>query len=237
MPQAPARVSQDLIRAARRQRAARLYNARKERWAFRLRRIRRAFLALAGIWIATLVTALAVGGLPFTISLLAILLGIAVFMVLAIYPATPRLHVADLDRASLPELASSTELWLEGKRRALPNAAIDAIDMIGVRLEQIAPQLAAIDENGPAAREVRKLFSEHLPGLVDSYTRIPPSLRGRPGAGGTTPSEQLVDGLCVISDEIEAMSLNLSQGDLDALATRNRFLETKYLDARDDRSQ
>lgn len=235
MPQAPARVSQDIIRAARRQRAARLYNARRERWAFRLRRIRRAFLALAGIWIATLVAALVVGGLPFTISLLAILLGIAVFMVLAIYPATPRMHAGDLDSASLPELAGSAELWLEGKRRALPNAAVDAIDMIGVRLEQLAPQLAAIDENGSAAREVRKLLSEHLPGLVDSYTRIPPSLRGKPGAAGTTPSEQLVDGLCVISDEIEAMSRDLSRNDLDALATRGRFLETKYIDVRDTR--
>lgn len=235
MAQVPARISQDIIRAARRQRAARLYNARRERWAFRLRRIRRAFLALAGIWIATLAAALVVGGLPFTISLLAILLGIAVFMVLAIYPATPRMHAGDLDSASLPELAGSAELWLEGKRRALPNAAVDAIDMIGVRLEQLAPQLAAIDENGSAAREVRKLLSEHLPGLVDSYTRIPPSLRGKPGAAGTTPSEQLVDGLCVISDEIEAMSRDLSRNDLDALATRGRFLETKYIDVRDTR--
>lgn len=233
MPQVPARVSQDLIRAARRQRAARIYNARKERWAFRLRRIRRAFLALAGIWIAALVAGLILGGLSFAVSLLAILLGIAVFMVLAIYPAAPRLHVEDLDSASLPELAGSTELWLEGKRRALPSAAVDAIDMIGVRLEQIAPQLAVLDERGPAAREVRKLLTEHLPGLVDSYTRIPPSLRSRPGAAGSSPSEQLVDGLCVISDEIEAMSLNLSRNDLDALATRNRFLETKYLDARE----
>lgn len=236
MAQVPARVSQDLIRAARRQRAARLYNARRERWAFRLRRLRRAFLALAGIWIATLVSALVLGGLPFTISLLAILLGVAVFMVLAIYPATPRPHAQDLESTSLPELAGSTELWLEGKRRALPNAAVDAIDMIGVRLEQIAPQLASIEENGPAAREVRKLLTEHLPGLVESYTRIPPSLRSKPSPAGTTPSEQLVDGLCVISDEIDAMSLDLSRNDLDALATRNRFLETKYVDARDDHS-
>lgn len=229
MPQPPARVSQEIIRAARRQRAARLYNARKERWRFRLRRIRRAFLALSGIWIATLVTALAMSGLSFGISMSAVLLGIAVFMVLAIYPAAPRTHVEDLGSASLPELAGSTELWLEGKRRALPNAAIDAIDMIGVRLEQLAPQLATLAENGTAAREVRKLLSEHLPGLVDSYTRIPPALRSKPGAAGTSPSEQLIDGLSVISDEIETMSLDLSRNDMDALATRNRFLETKYV--------
>jgi hypothetical protein len=230
MAQPPARVSQEIIRAARRQRAARLYNARKERWRFRWRRIRRAFLALAGIWIAALVAGLALGGLSFMATLLSVLLGIAVFLFLSVYPSSPRTHADDLESASLPELAGSAELWLEGKRRALPNAAVDAIDMIGVRLEQLAPQLATIDENGPAAREVRKLLSEHLPGLVDSYTRIPPALRGKAGAGGTSPSEQLVDGLCVISDQIEDMSLDLSRNDIDALATRNRFLETKYVD-------
>lgn len=231
MPQVPARVSQEIVRAARRQRAARLYNARKERWAFRWRRLRRAFLALCGIWIAALVAALALGGLSFTATLLSLLLGIAVFMVLAIYPSAPRQRTGDLGGASLPELAGSTELWLEDKRRALPAPAVDVIDMIGVRLEQIAPQLATIDETGPGAREVRKLLSEHLPQLVESYTRIPPSLRAKPGAAGTSPSEQLIDGLCVISDQLETMSLDLSRGDLDALATRNRFLETKYTDA------
>lgn len=226
----PARVSQEIVRAARRQRAARLYNARKERWRFRMRRLRRALLALAGIWIAALVAALALGGLSFTATLLTALLGFAVFMVLSIWPSAPRARAEDLETASLPELAGSAELWLEGRRRALPAPALDAVDMIGVRLEQLAPQLVAVDENGPAAREVRKLLSEHLPGLVDSYTRIPPALRGKPGPSGISPSDQLVDGLSVISGQIEAMSLDLSQGDIDALATRNRFLEVKYLD-------
>jgi hypothetical protein len=230
MPQVPARVSQEIVRAARRQRSIRLYNARKEQWRFRMRRLRRAFLAMAGIYIAALVAALALGGVSFMATLLTVLLGLAVFTVLAIYPASPRTHIEDLNAASLPELAGSTELWLEGRRKALPNAAVDAIDMIGVRLEQLAPQLAVIDERGPAAREVRKLLTEHLPAMVDSYTRIPAQLRGKPGAGGTSPSEQLVDGLSVIAEQIETMSESLSQGDVDALATRGRFLEVKYVE-------
>ena len=233
MAQVPARrVSSEIVRAARRQRAARLYNARKERWAYRMRRLRRAFLALCAIVIASVGAGIVLGGLSDGTWLLTMLLGFLVFMVLSIYPSVPRPRQGDLHDASLAELAGSTELWLESKRRALPNAAIDAIDMIGVRLEQLSPQLASVDESGPAAREVRKLLSEHLPGLVDSYTRIPPSLRSKPGVSGDSPSEQLIDGLCVISDEIEAMSHDLSKGDVDALATRNRFLETKYLDAR-----
>lgn len=222
-------VQREIIRAARRQRAARLYNARKERWRFRWRRIRRAFLALAVFLIAAIGTGIFMDGLSDTTWLLTMLLGFIVFVVLSIYPATPRPRADQLSGVELAELAGSTELWLEARRRALPNAAIDAIDMIGVRLEQLAPQLATLNESGPAAREVRKLLAEHLPGLVDSYTRIPPALRNKEHAG-STPSEQLVDGLCVIADEIEAMSHDLSRNDLDALATRNRFLETKYID-------
>ena len=66
--------------------------------------------------------------------------------------------------------------------------------------------------------------------MVNSYTRIPAALRGKRGSAGTSPSEELIDGLCVIADQIEAMSEDLSQGDVDALATRKRFLEVKYLD-------
>lgn len=233
MPQVPTRVSPEIVRAARRQRANRLNNARKERWRFRLRRLRRAVLTTLAIYIAALVAALVLGGLSFMATLSSLLLGVVVFIFLSIYPPTQRLHSANLEGASLPELAASTEVWLEGKRRALPHAAVDAIDLIGARLEQIAPQLAPLDGNGPAAREVRKLLSDHLPALVDSYTRIPGELRGKPGAGGVTPSQQLTDGLCVIADEIAAMSRDLSRNDLDTLATRNRFLETKYLDVRE----
>ncbi|WP_334183402.1 hypothetical protein [Novosphingobium sp.] len=226
--------NQEIIRAARRQRAARLYNARKERWAFRWRRLRRAFLAVAGIFIVALTAGLILGGLSFATTVLTTLLAFAVFCFLSVYPSSPRLGLGDLGNATLPELAGSTEIWLENRRRALPSAAVDAVDMIGVRLEQLAPQLASLQENGPAAHEVRKLLSEHLPSLVDSYTRIPAELRNKPHAGGTTPSEQLVEGLGVIAGQIEAMSLDLSRGDLDALATRGRFLETKYVDSRDD---
>ena len=234
MAQVPARrVSQEVIRAARRQRAARLYNARKERWAFRFRRLRRAFLALCAVILGTIGASIVFDGLRDGALLLMMLAGLVLFCVLAIFPSAPRPRTGDLHEASLAELAGSTEIWLEAKRRSLPPAAIDAVDMIGVRLEQLAPQLAMMNENGPGAREVRKLLSEHLPSLVDSYTRIPPTLRGKAGASGLTPSQQLIDGLAVISDEIEAMSEDLSRNDVDALATRGRFLESKYVDTRE----
>jgi hypothetical protein len=217
-----------VLREARKQRAMRLRRARQRRWQWRMRRLRRAVLAVALIALGTIGTGLAFGGVPDGTYALAVLFAFVAFCVLAIYPATPRPQVGDMEEADLPELAATTELWLEGRRRALPPPALDAIDMIGVRLEQLAPQLETLNPAAPAAREVRKLLTEHLPGLVDSYTRIPPSLRGREHAG-STPARQVTEGLHVIAKEIEAMSLDLSRNDLDALAVRGRFLESKYV--------
>ena len=59
---------------------------------------------------------------------------------------------------------------------------------IGVRLDQLAPQLQSLDDNDPAAREVRKLVGEHLPELINGYKRIPESLK-RKEHGGKTPEQ------------------------------------------------
>jgi len=227
----PARVPPGLVRAARRQRAARLYQAKRERWAYRMRRLRRAVLASGSLGLAGIGASMVTDGFPDGTWLLLVCACMLVFVLLALFPSSARLRTANLDEADLPELAGQTEIWLEQRRRALPAPAIDAVDMIGVRLEALAPQLAAIDERGPAAREVRKLLTEHLPGLVDSYARIAPSLRHTRGASGRTPAEQLTEGLGVISGQLEAMSEDLSRQDVDALAIRNRYLETRYLDS------
>lgn len=167
-------------------------------------------------------------GLPDNFWLLSMLGAFVAFWLLAVYPASPRPKAGDLADADLSELAACAELWLESRRPALPAPALDAVDLIGVRLEQLAPQLETLDPAGPAAREVRKLLAEHLPSLVDSYARIPSSLRASEHAG-STPAMQVAGGLEVIAGEIEAMSLDLSRNDLDALAVRGRFLESKYV--------
>ena len=218
-----------LLREARRQRSIRLRRARKERWAWRLRRLRRAVTAVIVLALSTIAAGLIIpGGLADNLYLLSLLVSFVTCCVLAIYPASPRPRVKDMEQADLGELAVTTELWLEGTRKALPTPALDAIDLIGVRLEQLAPQLEALNPAAPAAYEVRKLLAEHLPALVDSYTRIPASLRSSEHAG-STPAVQVTEGLHVIAKQIEEMSIDLSRNDLDALAVRGRFLETKYI--------
>lgn len=154
-------------------------------------------------------------------------LGAAAAYVLMRYPEMPMPTTETLRQTDLETLAGKTEIWLEAQRAALPPPAISIVQDIGVRLDQLAPQLQTIDNNDPAAREVRKLVGEHLPELINSYKRIPDTLK-RQDHGGKTPEQQLVDGLKVIDREIETMTGQIARGELDKLATRGRFLEIRY---------
>ena len=163
--------------------------------------------------------------------------GLVITLVLLIVPAVvltvvPRLVVPTieaLNHGDVRTMIGRTELWLEAQRPALPAPAVNLIDQIGVQLDGLGLQLEGIDPAEPAVLEVRKLVGEHLPGMVESYRRIPPNLR-REQRDGRTADQQLTDGLGKISKEIDAITRQLAAGDLDALAVRGRFLDYKYGD-------
>lgn len=132
-----------------------------------------------------------------------------------------------LPTTELARLPLTTEAWLAGQRRLLPPPAQRLADGIGIQLEQLAPQLAMLDEKAPAAFEVRRLIADELPELINGYHRVPQHLR-REGINGMSPDRQLFDGLHVVGEELERMSAQLASGDLKALATQGRYLELKY---------
>ena len=74
---------------------------------------------------------------------------------------------------------------------------------------------------------IRKLVGEDLPELVAGYQRIPAGLRSEAHAG-RTPDETLVGGLKMLEREIGEAARNLAAGELDKLATRERYLQLKY---------
>ncbi|WP_375250909.1 hypothetical protein [Sphingomonas sp.] len=152
---------------------------------------------------------------------------IAVTLVIAFAPATPVPTPERIARAELKALPMQTARWLDAQRPTLPAPAIAMLDRIDQRLDTLGVQMAALAEESPAAADVRRLVGEQLPDFVRDYQRVPAALRATP-RNGKTPDQQLVDGLEVIEREIGAMSTQLAQGDLDALATRGRFLEIKY---------
>lgn len=200
--------------------------SRKPREGEVMRRIGRIAVADAAI----LITAVVVGFfIPLGIfgALAVMVLLIAITVVLAMAPTTPEIKAEALPGVPLRVLPMQTEAWLDRQRPALPAPAQTLVDAIGVRLDALGPQLADLDDRAPAASEVRKLIGEQLPELVKGYQRVPATLRTVP-RNGRTPDQQLADGLRVIEGELADMSASLAQGNLDNLATRERYLQIRY---------
>jgi hypothetical protein len=205
--------------------------ARQRRNAGLMRKVKYAFWAMLAILLASAVAGMV---LPLGTTGVMIALGvmIAALLLIALAPAESRVKTEALAATDLTALPLKTEIWLENQRKALPAPAVTLIDSIGVKLEILAPQLERLGEQEPAAQEIRRLLADHLPELVTGYQSIPQQLR-REERNGRVPEKQLVDGLSVIDAEIGRMSESLASGDLDKLATQNRFLELKYQEAKE----
>lgn len=200
--------------------------AKKRREAEILKRVGRIAASAGVIVIAAMVLGwfipLGMGGALIVMALL-----IAATLFFGLMPATAEVAPEKFGEAPLATLPLRTEEWLDRQRPTLPGAAMPLLDSIGMKLDVLAGQLKTLDEREPAAAEVRKLVGEQLPELVKGYQRVPANLRGQ-DRFGQSPDRQLVDGLSLIDQEISQMSAQLAQGDLDALATRGRYLQVKY---------
>lgn len=205
--------------------------ARQRRNAGLLRKVRLALGALLAIIIASAATGF-IMPLGTTGVMVALGVMIAAVLLIAVAPTEKRVRTEALATTELKALPLQTEIWLENQRRALPAPAVTLVDSIGVKLETLAPQLERLNPQEPAAQEVRRLLTDHLPELVNGYQSIPGPLR-REERNGRVPEKQLVEGLSVIDAEISRISEAMASGDLDKLATQNRFLELKYQEARE----
>lgn len=205
--------------------------ARERRNASIMRRLGR----IAGAAFAIIIAAMVAGWfMPLGTSGVMIVLGLLLVTTLffALLPGERVVSPDKLADTALTALPLKTEIWLENQRKALPAPAVTLVDSIGVKLETLAPQLERLGEQDPAAHEIRKLLADHLPELVTGYQSIPAPLR-REERNGRVPEKQLIEGLSVIDAEIGRMSEQLASGDLDKLATQNRFLELKYQEAKE----
>ena len=92
----------------------------------------------------------------------------------------------------------------------------------------LAEQLASVAPNDPVAADLNRLLSQHLPELVERYTRVPDDQRRVTGPDGSSIETRLVDGLAVIDSELARVSEKLAAGDRDAFLIQGRFIENKY---------
>ncbi|GGD49704.1 hypothetical protein [Croceicoccus pelagius] len=203
---------------------------KKEHAAAKLKRI---FIAIATIVVAAMGFGLFVSALGFEGLFITVLLAVVAVWVLSRYPKIKAPKAATLSRGDLQQNVAKTELWLEHQRPALPAPAVTLVDQIGVQLDGLGVQLQGLDENTPAAVSVRNLVTRDLPEVVSSYTKIPRHLRSQESAG-STPDSQVTESLKSISREIDTVTRQLAEGDLDALAVRTRYLDYKYGSAMDE---
>ncbi len=192
-----------------------------------VKKLKRILLAIGGIVIAAMVAGLIVGGIGFTGIMIAMLAIVAAVIGLAFFPRMKPPRLTELNKGSASQMVGRTELWLEAQRPALPPPAARVVDDLGGQRHTLGMQLETVDQNHPAAREVRKLVGEHLPGMIDSYRKVPPHLRKEERAG-STPDEQLAEGLKKISGEIDSVTRQLADGALDDLAIKHRYLDYRY---------
>lgn len=201
--------------------------ARQRRTAAAAKTGKRIGIATAIVIFAAIVWALVIGPigvLGFAGALAAIVVAALIILLSSQMPEeTPE----RLGQAEIAQLPARTESWLQNQRPALPPPAARLVDGIGLRLETIAPQVAMLDPAEPAAQQLRKLIAEELPDLIQSYTRVPPSLR-KQARDGASPDARLVEGLGLVESELARMSADLASGDLHKFAVQGRYLELKY---------
>lgn len=193
------------------------------------RKAARMAMAVAVILLGGMIAGLVLDGIGLTGLFVLVLMAMAALAFFATFPRLKVPTLPSLNSGDVRTMVGRTELWLEAQRPALPAPSVRLVDQIGVQLDGLGVQLEGIDPAEPAVAEVRKLVGEHLPGMVESWRRIPPHLR-RELREGRDADAQLADGLGKISAEIDAITRQLAAGDLDALAVRGRYLDYKYGD-------
>lgn len=191
----------------------------------------RLALGLVAVWAAAGVAGAVLNGIGFW-GVMLVMLAMALLFGSTLAQKVKIPQRADINKGNVQQMVARTELWLEAQRPALPAPAASIVTDMGVQLDALGLQLEGLDQNHPKAREIRSLVGEQLPEMIDSYRRIPASMRTEARAG-STPDQQITDGLSKIGKEIDSITRQLAEGRLDDLAIKHRYLDYKFGSAAD----
>lgn len=76
--------------------------------------------------------------------------------------------------------------------------------------------------------ELDAVVREYLPGVLNAYLAIPPSMVDSRQPGGRTPKEELAEQLRLLSGQVEALHVSRHSRATAELATRGNFLREKF---------
>ncbi|MFL6760870.1 hypothetical protein [Sphingomonas sp.] len=192
------------------------------------RTVVRIAVAVALIWLATIILGLVmpIGMFGFLAALLVTGVVAAVLIAsggrLAVSAPAP---AADLPNGAMVERFDS---YVYRTRAALPAPARAELDAIAQLLPSLKQTLSRLETLDPAAQDARRLMSIHLPGLIERYERVPPAYRGERDGEGKTVDQRLVEGLSAGRAALAETSEQLARADVAALETQGRFIQSRY---------
>ena len=196
------------------------------------RTVTRVIVAVAAIWLATVIFGLVrpIGMFGF----LAALLVTGVVAALLIARGGRQAVSAPAPSADLPNgaMVERFDSYIYRTRGALPASARSELDAIAQILPSLKDTLSRLETLDPAAQDARRLMSIHLPGLIERYERVPAAYRGERDGEGKTVDQRLIEGLAAGRAALAEVSEQLACVDVAALETQGRFIQSRYGEAR-----
>lgn len=135
-----------------------------------------------------------------------------------------------ISRKELVALAAEAEEWLLKERETAPLIALPAIDRIVFRLGDIHPHLPKLDPHGTLAWDLRRLLTQHMPRLVQSYVSLPETVRQE----DREIEAQAMDGFDALDTELIRICREISQDHRTTLSVQQTFLAQRYRDPKFD---
>ncbi len=131
-----------------------------------------------------------------------------------------------ISREELLALVLEAEDWLLQQRATLPGRAIPPFDQILFRLNDLHPHLPALEPHGTLAWDLRRILTEHLPRLVQSYGGLTETVRQQ----DPELLPRFIEGLETVDGELVRICKEASSGHLLTFEVQEQFLEARYRD-------
>ena len=128
------------------------------------------------------------------------------------------------------EMVQRFDSYIFRARRALPAPAQAEIDLLSQQLGPLKATLERVEQLNPDAQDARRLMSNHLPGLIDRYLKVPGDFRRSEDGEGVSVDQRLVDALAAGRQALGEISEKLARADVAAFETQGRFIQSRYKD-------
>ena len=191
-----------------------------------VRRVRRAGLILVGLLGGLVVASILLGSFGILTWLVAIPTALLFSLISLSWPTRrrPEPMAADAPGIRLGTMARRAEEILLDRSDQLPGRALGASDAIIARLNELQPHLDTLDPDSTLAGDARRLICQHLPRLVVSYLDLPSSAR----KANSEPSRRFAESLGVVAQEMDELLEQCCRDRHLSFDTQNRFIETRY---------